>query len=184
MRREAIKLIKVKHSHIYIPYRQMTERLVPIVRERVLHITCTSNLQSILADGKVSGNANGRLSSSFGSSSNGFFRCRNAVSVFDYRSVPDDKFEDAWSKCSPLTALRNCNFKIALLFLAQESYEHLINWRRWHDDQSYEQMLVPYVEAGYSAPMPLSAIDEILEIRTRYYPSRLERLFEDTWRKI
>lgn len=165
----------MKRSTVRIPYRQITTQLTPIVRGRVLHITCAASLRSILADGAVSGNADGRFASSFGSSKNGFFRLRNAVSVFDYRSVSDVEFEGAWMKCGPHRAFAQCRYRIVLLFLAPESYPRLINWERWRQEQAWEQMLVPYVEAGYPAPLPLDAIEEILEVRTRYYPTRLER---------
>lgn len=166
----------MKRLSIYIPYRQMTERLGPMVRERILHITCTRNLRSIISDGRVSGNANGSLPSSFGSSRNGFFRRRNAISVFDYRGLSDEAFYDAWCKCGPLTALPKCGYKIAALFLAENVYSQLISWRLWHKEQAYEQMVVPQVEFGYPAPLPLTAIEEILEVRTRYIPSALERI--------
>jgi hypothetical protein len=165
----------MRRSTIHIPYREITKRLTPLVRGRVLHITCAANLPSILSDGAISGNADGRWASSFGSSRNGFFRVRNAVSVFDYRSVSDDEFEDAWMKCGPHRALSQCNYRIALLFLASESYKRLISWKLWAKEEAWEQMLVPHVEAGYPAPLPVSDIEEILELRTRYYPSRLER---------
>ena len=171
----------MKRSKIQIPYRQITEHLAPIVRGRVLHITCSGNLPSILAGGAVSGNADGHLASSFGSSDNGFFRSRNVISVFDYRSVSDAEFEDAWSKCGPFRALQKCGYRIALLFVDQPNHDCLISWKQWQKEQAWEQMLVPYVEAGYPAPLPLSAIEEIIEVRTRYYPSRLERLLEASW---
>lgn len=83
---------------------------------------------------------------------------------------------DAWCKCGPLTALPKCGFKIAALFLAENVYSQLISWRLWHKEQAYEQMVVPQVEFGYPAPLPLTAIEEILEVRTRYTPSALERI--------
>lgn len=169
-------LIKVKRSSIHIPYRHMTERLAPMVRERVLHITCAQNLRSILAGGEVSGNADGALASSFGSSSNGFFRRRNAVSVFDYRGLSNEIFEESWFNCGPLTALHRCGFKIAILFLAPASHNRLISWRQWHAERAYDQMLVPHVESGYPAPLPIAAVEEVLEVTTRYYPSKLEKL--------
>jgi hypothetical protein len=159
----------------------MTARLGPIVRGRVVHITCARNLRPILKAGAVSGNSDGRLKSSFGSSANGFFRQRNAVSVFDYRSVSNAEFEDAWCKCGPLTAFPKCAWRLALLFLEPEHCNVLQGWQSWHREQAWEQMLVPDVEAGYPAPLPISAIEEILEVRTRYYSSRLEREIAGSW---
>ena len=146
-----------------------------MLRGRVLHITCARNLPSILAAGAVLGNADGRFPSSFGSSANGFFRVCNAVSVFDYRSVSDEEFKDAWLKCGPHRAFTQYGYKIALLFLAPHSHDRLISWRRWHEQQAWEQMLVPYVEAGFPAPLPIDVVEEIVEVRTRYRPGPLER---------
>ena len=106
-----------------------------------------------------------------GSSAKGYFRRRNAVSVFDYRGLSDQTFDEAWCKCGPLTAFRKCGYKIAILFVAPGAYGQLISWK----EAAYDQMVVPYVECGYPAPLPVTAIDEILEISTRYYPSKLER---------
>jgi hypothetical protein len=173
----------MKHMKIYIPYPKITERLVPLVREKVLHITCSAHLPSILAAGGVSGNADGRFRSSFGSSANGFCRTRNLVSVFDYRSVPDDEFERLWSWCGPYTALLRCQSRIALLFIKELNCDSLVSWKAWESEQAWEQMMVPYVEAGYPAPLPLEAIEEIVEVRTRRPVSSLERALQKSWRQ-
>jgi hypothetical protein len=166
----------VKRSKIFIPYAEIKERLTTIMRGRVLHMTCNGNLQSILSAGEISGNADGRFASSFGGSRDGYFRKRNAVSVFDYRhSVPDSEFESAWGKCGAHTALHLCNFRIVLMFLSEEFFDHLISWKEWSLEEAWEEMLVPFVEAGYPAPLPLSAIEEIIEVHTRYNPSPLEK---------
>ena len=173
----------MKHTKIYVPYAQITERLVPMVRGRVLHITCSAHMSSILAAGEVSGNADGRFKSSFGSSSNGFCRTRNLVSVFDYRSVPNDEFERLWTWCGPYTALLKCQSRIALLFIRPVSCDCLVSWKAWQKEQAWQQMMVPYVEAGYPAPLPLNAIEEIVEVRTRRPVSALERALQRSWKQ-
>jgi hypothetical protein len=165
-------------TKIFIPYRRITEELAPLVRGRVLHITCARNVSSILKAGGILGNMDGRFTTSFGSAINGFFRRRNMVSVFDYRSVSDARFEAAWGDCGPHIALRTCRYSIALLFVAPAFHDALVSWTTWKQEEAWEEMIVPDVEAGYPAVLPIAAIEDILEVRTRYYPTALERAID------
>ncbi len=49
--------------------------------------------------------------------------------------------------------------------LKRESYRELLPWTDWSSSGDLSQNIVPYVEAGYPGPLPLSMIDEVLFVR-------------------
>jgi hypothetical protein len=67
--------------------------LLPMLRRRVFHVTCRSNVASIMAAGEISPNPLGERRSTFGSSAEAFFRLRGCVSCFDYRTASDHEID-------------------------------------------------------------------------------------------
>ena len=137
-----------------------------MIRGRVAHITCARNLRSIRKRG-ILGNADGTLSSGCGFASNSYFRLRNHVSLFDGRTCPPDVFANEWMKCGPHLALSSCSYRIAILFLHANSYSALVPWTAWKDEEAWSQKIVPHIECGHPAPVPPSAIEEVVVVRSR-----------------
>lgn len=160
-------------SEIHIRYEEADARLLPLLRHRVFHVTCAANLPAILASGRISANLDGTLPTAFGASRNSFFRLRDCVSVFDYRTATDEEIDKSLTKCTPWQAGRMCGFEIAIFFLNNAAGSRLEPWPLWKTTESYRQMVVPYVEAGHPGPIPLASIDELLKVTLHYEPSPL-----------
>jgi hypothetical protein len=123
-------------------------------------------------------NPDGRLASSFGSSSRSFFRLRGRVSCFDYRDLTEERLRDTFWRCTPWQAGRHCNYAIGIYFLSSAACAVLESYRRWHEEEAYTEMVVPYVEAGHPGPIPLTAIDELLRVSIEHVPHPLELALE------
>jgi hypothetical protein len=96
-----------------------------------------------------------------------FFGKRGCVCVFDYRFVTPEQLEESVLKCSPLLPL-NPQVGVAVFMLSAETFPKLQLWEQVKDEARGSQ-IVPFVEAGYPGPIPLTLVDEIrcIEIDTQ-----------------
>jgi len=133
-----------------------------LLEGRVFHVTKLTYCPSILADGEIKPNKNSTLPTTFGSSTNDFFRNRNCVSLFDYRLEPTKEIIDFRQRCRPFQPAMSCEEGIAILLLKPEVHADLIPWTRWNEENALGERIVPYVEAGYSGPISIDLIDEII----------------------
>ncbi|WP_422506241.1 hypothetical protein [Stenotrophomonas sp. GZD-301] len=139
--------------------------LEALLESRVFHVTRRQNMQAILCSGALLPNADGQFETTFGSSANSFFRLIGCVSVFDYRMQEVPNIAEYRGRCYPFQAARPGGAGIAILMLKPESYQELLPWTEWSSSGDLSQNIVPYVEAGYPGPLPLSMIDEVLFVR-------------------
>jgi hypothetical protein len=152
--------------------------LLPLLRGRALHVTCAAHVPAIAAAGAILPNSDGSFTSSFGSSTRSFFRLRGCVSVFNYRSATDERIEDSLWRCSPWQMGRRCKYELAIYMLSPATCAVLESTQLWHEQQAYDQMVVPQVEAGHPGAIPLSAIDELICVSIDHQSDWLERALE------
>ncbi|WP_163560830.1 hypothetical protein [Halomonas sp. NO4] len=129
----------------------------------VFHVTLLTNLRNIRKAGGV--DAAGIGQETFGCASNGFFRHRGCVSVFDLRNPENDQFDFSLRKCHPLKPVTTQAQSIAILFLAPAAYPRLVPWSLCKKEEAWSQMVVPYVEAGIPGPLSLDCISRIALVR-------------------
>lgn len=151
---------------------KLSATLLPLLLDRVFHVTRQQAAERILAEGEVRANVTGELAKGFGYS-NSFFRKRGCVSVFDYRSASSEQIGDAIGKCSPYN-LPPTNPellyepKIAFLFLTGTACEQLVPWTRWKEEEAWGDQIVPWVEAGYPGSIPITLIEAVLLVTIDY----------------
>lgn len=170
-------------SEIELNYRAAEAELLPRLRGRVFHVTCSAYLPAIFSDRSIKANLSSDLPTAFGGSKNSFFRLRGCVSVFDYRDVTQEQLEVSLRKCSPYQAGHRCNFELAIFFLSPSTYGQLVPWTKWKETESYGEMVVPHVEAGHSGDITLDSIDELLKVRMLYEPSAFELAVREARKK-
>jgi hypothetical protein len=150
---------------------QLSDQLLPQLVGRAFHVTCS--LPLIRETAEIRPNHDGQLPASPFGSTNSYFRNRGYVSVFDYRFARSDQIDLSLGKCSVLTIARRGSF--ACLFLSEAACSRLIPYTK-------EQMLlgkvVPHVEGGHPGPIPMSDIEEILQVTVEpdFWDARVERM--------
>lgn len=147
------------------------EDLQALIEGQVFHVTKRAYWPSIVATGAIVPNSRGKLPTTFGASSNSFFRNRGCVSVFDYRAPPSDEVVDFRRRCWPFQAAVPNEEGIAILILNASLYPALISWDRWKEEQVWREMVVPYVEAGHPGPISVEAIDRAIFLRLMEDPN-------------
>ena len=151
----------MRESELHVAHTALRDTLLPLLRGRVFHVRCASNVPAVVRSGAIIANSNGEFRSPFPSSRTSLFRQRGRVCLFDYRSLNNHELQIALDACAPDMASRDCNFKLAIMFLAPGSYKHLEFTTI--DDWS-KGMVIPYAEAGYPTAIPITAIEEKLEV--------------------
>ncbi|MEG2804744.1 MAG: hypothetical protein RSA25_11280 [Stenotrophomonas sp.] len=158
--------------------------LEAMLEGRVFHVTKRQHMEAIICSGALLPNADGHLETTFGSSANSFFRLNGCVSVFDYRNHEVAGIAEYRRRCYPFQAARPGGAGIAILMLKPESYQELLPWTEWSISGDLSQNIVPYVEAGYPGPLPLSMIDEVLFVRITEDPGCLAALVRRSYFSI
>jgi hypothetical protein len=151
----------MKHTRLTINETELAERLLPLLEGRAFHVSELSNLPAILTAGAIQPNTEGTLATTFGHSKNSYFRNRGCVSVFDLRTPPPD--ENFLWRCSPFSPARDPQ-GLAIFILSSAACADLLPWTGWKVEQAWGEMIAPYVEAGYRGLLPLTLIDELLEV--------------------
>jgi hypothetical protein len=129
---------------------------------RVFHVTRLKNWPRIQEDGRILPSPGERAEITFGRASNGFFRKRECVSLFDYRTEPTDKVREFRARCYPFRPAMPPSEGIAILIIKQEAYGQLIPWTSWKDEKAFDHVIVPHAEAGYPGPLPIDLIEKVI----------------------
>lgn len=130
----------------------------------VFHVTRLAYLPAIIESSEIRPNSDGSLPTTFGYPKNGFFRNRNCVSLFDYRTRPTEEIKDFRRRCYPFSPSRPPNGAIAILILKSDVYGTLVPWIKWKEVEVWSEMVVPYVEVGYPGPLPFRLVSEIISV--------------------
>jgi hypothetical protein len=136
--------------------------LAQVLAGEVFHVTTAAGYEAVRATGAVEPNTVGRTSP-FGNTTNGYFRLRECVSVFDYRAYGSPEWNEHAHKCLPTSPLRE-DSAIVVLLLHEEQHSKLIPWSKWKEDEAWSQRVVPHVEAGYPGSLPLGAIKRVVHV--------------------
>ena len=150
----------MKKTEIHIEQGDALAHLMPFLEGKVFHVSRVSNWQGIEVIGKILPNENGELETSFGSSSNSYFKNKGCVSVFDYRNIHEEKPQEHMHKCRPTKPLTP-EEGIVIFVLREECYDKLVLWDGWKQGD-LRQMVVPHVEAGFPGAIELSQIEEAI----------------------
>ena len=147
--------------------RSETESLDDIeayLQGKVFHVSRLDYLPSIIKCGEIRVNTDGVLPTTFGFSNNSFFRNRDCVSLFDYRSEPTEEIRSFRLRCYPFRPADPSNEGIAILILQSKVYGNLVPWTLWKEERAFREMVVPHVETGYPGSISLSMVEEIISV--------------------
>ena len=133
------------------------------LRETVFHVTTQNNFSGIVQASEIRPNVDGAFPSRFGDRSNGFFRKRGCVSLFDLRDVDDETLERQLMKCRPLGTSFGF-YDAIVLVVSRAVHPRLISWERWKDEKAYSDMVVPHVEAGHEGGISLDEVDRVYRV--------------------
>ncbi len=152
----------IDKKHFAIHWREQLDGIEYRLQGHVFHITKLIYLESIEKSYAIHPNSDGKLPTTFGSSSGSFFRLYNCVPLFDYRPKPTEEIKHFRQRCSPFMRAHD---GIAILFLKPIAYDDVITYDQAVGMGASGKMIVPHVEAGYRGSLSLSLIAEIWTLK-------------------
>jgi len=163
----------MKTTDLHLRRVELKNRLLRRLVRRVFHVTRQSSMPAILEAGDIRPNPDGQFPMLFGST-NSYFVNRGCVSVFDYRSATSEQIAASLSQCSAL-AMAWRGSPITCLFLSEMAQRRLVPP---HTNRMTSGKIVLHVEAGHPGPIPMSDIDEILQVTVASdaWDARVERI--------
>lgn len=135
----------------------------PMLHGKIFHVTPLPNLDAIFQTRELRPNSSGELEGAFGNVRNSYARIRNRISLFDFHNPPKSKIEEHVYKCLP-TSDASSDQPLAFLFLAETHWPQVIPYSREEFEANLNQQIVPYVEATYSGPISLHAINKVVKV--------------------
>lgn len=149
---------------------ELKDKVLPLLRGHVFHVTRKSSLDGILDDGKVKNNSNQKYPLSFSQSKKSYAHKNRCVSLFDLRDADEKWVEDAlsmyWNFLCPYPGYDHC-----YLILREGAYADLISWSQAQqeiDEHGYEKKgftLIPHIECLYPNEMSIDNVAKIIEVK-------------------
>ena len=171
----------MKQRSIHIENGDPLEKLMDILDRKVFHVSLTSNWAKISKSGKIIPNIDNTHETTFGSSSNSYFKNKGCVSVFDYRNIHDEEAQKHIHKCCPTRPLLDGK-GITIFILKPETHACLITWKNWKNED-LRQMIVSYIEAGYPGAISLDSIEEVIFVTMKEDQNSLASALRRAWQK-
>ncbi len=145
-------------------------------------VTPLANLDAIIEAGEIRPNTNGDYAGGFGQY-NSFFRNRGCVSLFDYRDVPDEHVDMYVGRCHPAQAA-SLESGIAIFILRDPDQMNLVSWMRWKEEETWREMVVPYIETGHEGPISLTLIEERIHLEVKEDPDGWAAMYRRADRRV
>lgn len=130
------------------------DRLFPVLRQGLYHLTSASGFAGILSDGYIRPN-NGSFPSTYEKSAHSYGRSRRYISLFDFETPTSEQCiseEPKWAgffkRHKPATILIGLD--------RRKLAPNLISNKRAREEIGFKKMWIPHVEVWYPEPIPFS----------------------------
>lgn len=143
------------------PLYELNEKVLPLLRETVFHVTRYDSFKKIQETGQIKSNPNGELGYHF--SKNSYGRKRGYVCLFDLRNKTEGAINNAL-ECWYFLAPRTFGDKIVFLILNEDSISQLIDHTQAHRDRAHEEVWIPHLECWYPRSLPLRCISKVIVV--------------------
>ena len=154
-----------------IPERKLTPRdetlesqLLPLLRERVFHVTSLSRFQAIKKNGYINSNHDGSLGDTFAQSKISLGRSKGWVCLFDLRNKTTDSIQRGL-ECLYFLAPHQLGNNIAFLLLHSTAYSQVITSDKITAIPNLPTFRVPRVECWFPDHLPVTLLEEALLVR-------------------
>jgi len=142
---------------------RLEDKILPLLKEKVFHVTSSEAYQAMVGDGMIKSNINSCYKYTFPQSEVSYGVKRGYICLFDLRNKSDDVVEKALMKFYFLKPFHYQNVSVFLI-LSPRFYSNLI-----YDTQEeigWKEIYIPHVECWYPGNIPLEYIDEVIEVTT------------------
>jgi hypothetical protein len=154
-----------------IPERKLTlrdetleDQLLPLLRDRVFHVTSMSRFQAIRESGCIKSNRDRSLRDTFAQSKISLGRSKGWVCLFDLRNQTPEAIQRGL-ECLYFLAPRQLGDHIAFLLLHSTAYNQLVTWADIAMNTDLTAFRIPRVECWFPDDLPITLLEEALLIQ-------------------
>ncbi len=155
---------------MHIPERKLTlrgqtleDQLLPLLRERVFHVTSQSRFRAIRESGCIKSNRDGSLGDTFAKSKISLGRSKGWVCLFDLRNQTTEAIQRGL-ECLYFLAPHQLGDHIAFLLLRSTAYNQLITWPDIAATTDLAAFRIPRVECWFPDDLPITLLEDPLLI--------------------
>jgi hypothetical protein len=143
----------------------LNDRLLPLLVERVFHVTSRERCERILAAGAILPNVDGLLGDTYPQSANSLARHSGYVCLFDLRHVSSDALDWGLS-CFYFLAPTPLGRELSFLIVSPAAAT-ILHWDDVKENAGTNAYHVPEIEAWHDGPLPTTAVERILDVTVR-----------------
>lgn len=153
--------MNIAERSVSVEYDKLEEELLPVLKDRVFHVTSFARFECIKNDGVLKSNKNGELGFNFSEHSYG--RKRGYICFFDLRNKTDEEIANALD-CWYFLAPRTLGEKLTFLFPSQDIINSLIPYEKCYSETgcTYSELCIPYVESWHDGNINYESIVEVV----------------------
>lgn len=150
-----------QQKHRTIKEGELEDRLLPLLREHVFHVTSHDHFRLIKKSSFVKSNSDGTLGNTYPQSARSLAREKGYVSLCDLRNRSDEVIARGLS-CFYFLAPPPLGDDLVFLLLSPESYMRLLQWETLPCTTDPVEFRIPDIECWYPGDMPLYEINRAL----------------------
>ncbi len=147
-----------KMNRVIVKEEDLENRILPILREKVFHVTSLERYQRICLGGAILTNKDGCLGSTFPQSNHCLGRSINSVCLFDLRTPLSEDAIKWGLDCYYFLGPRPLGNEIVFLFLDPQYYSKLLKWRSLDASIRTKGTSIPEVECWYPGDLEIGKI--------------------------
>ena len=169
-----IKNEKIKPTIMRITssIKNVVKNVLPLLKNKVFHVTSFNSYKSIIKDGCIKNNKNRDYSYTFPQSEISYGRLRGYICLFDLRNISDEIIEDQ-RKCLDFLIFEPIKYKsIAYFIISPTKYSKIISFSDACKNINLRQkpeMIIPKVESFYPENINIEYVEQIIIVK--YYIS-------------
>ncbi len=148
------------HEPLVVHESELRVRVLPLLRERVFHVTSRERLQSMYDDGFIRSNRDASFGNTYPQSAVNVGRRNGFVCLFDLRSQTEEAVQHGLG-CFYFLAPPPLGDDLAFLLLAPAVYSQLVLWDDIKLTVEIGAFHIPDLECWFPTDIPMSAIERV-----------------------
>lgn len=159
----------MKESFLEVDYSELKDRVLPMLRGRVFHVTSRARFDQIVTSGLLKSNADGSLGNTYPQSAVSLGRRNRYVCLFDLRDQSEEDIQ--WGlDCFYFLAPAPLGDDVVFFLLDPLHYPKLVLWEDIKSDVPIGEFHIPRVECWYAESIPLIEFSEAVHVTVRRPP--------------
>jgi hypothetical protein len=148
---------------------ELQEKLLPLLRDNIFHVTSRSAFQKIIKSKYIKSNQTGEFPFTFLQSQISYGRNRGYVCLFDLHFRNEEEIKNAISFFNHISP-RKLGNNLAFLILDEIHNNKLISYKTAYSEVEYREMYIPKIECWYPGDLPIGHIKEVIKVSIQRRP--------------